>query len=208
MVLSEEEVFALLRELEGVYALVGCLLYGSGLRVMEALRLRVGDVDFGRCCLLVRDGKGRKDRVVTLADEMIVPLQRHLGVRRTQWERDIELGRDGVFLPFALERKYPNAWREWHWQYVFASRNVSTDPRSGVDRRHHLHESSVRRALRRAVIRAGTDRRTTCHTLRHCFAPTCSNTALIFAQCRSSSAMPMWLRPRFILMLLIAVAAR
>lgn len=169
-VLSTDEITAILSRMKGDYWLVACLLYGSGLQVMEALRLRVGDIDFGHRCIIVRDGKGAKDRVVTLADELTVPLKRHLAHRRTMWERDRINGVGPVYLPYALERKLKEAGREWPWQYVFPAPSISRDTRSGVRRRHHLHDSSVRKALRRAVLDAGLDSRVTCHTLRHSFA--------------------------------------
>lgn len=169
-VLSELEISKVLSALSGDHWLVGCLLYGSGLRLMEALRLRVKDIDFGRRCLMIRNGKGGKDRVVTLADELLVPLKRHLGKLRTQWEHDRDNGIAGVYLPTALSRKYPNAGSEWPWQFVFSSNRLSVDPRTRTVRRHHLHESSMRKALRRAVLEVDLDTRISCHTLRHTFA--------------------------------------
>ncbi len=170
VVLSVEEIARVLAELEGVHWLIACLLYGSGLRLMEAMRLRIKDLDFGHRAVLVRDGKGRKDRVVTLADELVVPLQGHLELRRTQHGRDTARGVGSVYLPFALARKYPNAAQEWGWQYVFAATRVSRDPRSGVRRRHHLDESAVQRMVRNAVRSAGILQPASCHTLRHSFA--------------------------------------
>jgi len=155
--------------LKGWYWLLGCLLYGSGLRLMEALRLRVMDLDFEHRAVFVRGGKGGKDRVVTLADELIVPLQRHLETVRTVHERDLAAGFGEVYLPHALARKYPNAAREWKWQYVFPAGDISKDPRSGVRRRHYLHESCMRKAMTVAVREAGIPRKAGCHTLRHSF---------------------------------------
>lgn len=169
-VLSEEEVARLLRHIDGREWLVACLLYGSGLRLLEALHLRVKDIDFEHRCLLIRDGKGAKDRVVTLADELRLPLERHLGERRTVWERDVARGMADVYLPYALARKYPDAASAWAWQFVFVARFPSRDPRSEAVRRHHLHESAIRRAIARAARAAGIARRVTCHTLRHSFA--------------------------------------
>jgi integron integrase len=169
-VLSEHEIRILLAAMSGIYWLIACLLYGSGLRVMEALRLRVDDFDFERRCIVVRNGKGGKDRVVTLADELVKPLKGHLANRRTQWERDRDNGVAGVFLPYALERKYPKAGIEWPWQYVFCSKSLSVDPRSGIERRHHIHDSAMRKALRSAVLQLNLDSRISCHTLRHTFA--------------------------------------
>ena len=169
-VLTRAEVGGLLSELSGVHWLVACLLYGSGLRLMEAIRLRIKDVDFDRLALVVRDGKGRKDRVVTLAAEVITPLRRHIENRRTLFERDRAAGCATVYLPFALARKYPNAPSEWGWQYVFPATRISADPRSGQRRRHHIDESTVQRAVRRAVRKTGIQRPAGCHTLRHSFA--------------------------------------
>ncbi len=169
-VLSESEIGRLLDQMEGQQWLVACLLYGSGLRLLESLRLRVNDIDFEHKCLIVRDGKGAKDRVVTLADELLEPIERHLGERRTIWERDCARGVAGVYLPYALARKYPNAAQAWGWQYVFVSNAITKDPRSEALRRHHLNESVVRRAVYRAAFKAGIERRVSCHTLRHSFA--------------------------------------
>jgi len=170
VVLTPDEVGAILRELQGINWLIGCLQYGSGLRVMESVRLRVKDIDFGHRAIIVRDGKGHKDRVTTLPDELIVPLKRHLAGRRTEWERDGVLGHGSVHLPYALDRKYPNAASEWHWQYVFSSRRIGIDPRSGVRRRHHIDNGSVQKAVRRAVRRAGIHKPASCHSFRHSFA--------------------------------------
>ena len=170
VVLTVEEVSRILQCLPGVYWLIGCLQYGSGLRLLESIRIRVKDLDFVHRAILVRDGKGAKDRVVTLPDELIVPLRRHLLARRTAFERDRAAGCAGVFLPHALARKYPNAPFEWGWQYVFAAAQHSTDPRSGEKRRHHIDESSMQKAMRSAVLRAGIAKPASCHTLRHSFA--------------------------------------
>jgi integron integrase len=159
-----------LGQLSGVHWLVACLQYGSGLRLMESVRLRVKDLDFAHRAVFVRDGKGGKDRVVTLPDEVVEPLQRHLEGRKTLFERDLSAGCGTVYLPYALERKYPNAPREWGWQYVFPSSQVALDPRSRVRRRHHLDESAVQKAMRRAVRAAGLTKPAGCHTLRHSFA--------------------------------------
>ncbi len=170
VVLSVEEVSKLLRGLEGVQWLVACLLYGSGLRLIEALRLRVMDLDFSRRTVLVRNGKGGKDRVVTLADELVLPLQRHLQNVKTLHERDLAAGFGCVYLPHALSRKYPNACREWGWQYVFPASRRSRDPRSQQERRHHLDASVIQKAVNAAVRRAGIRKKAGCHTLRHSFA--------------------------------------
>jgi integron integrase len=167
VVLAPDEVGRVLRCLRGVYWLIACLQYGSGLRLMESVRVRVKDLDFEHRAILVRDGKGAKDRVVTLPDELIVPLKRHLASRRTVFERDLGDGVGTVYLPYALARKYPNAPTQWGWQYVFAAGSVSEDPRSGERRRHHVDESSVQKAMRAAVRGAGIEKPASCHTLRH-----------------------------------------
>jgi integron integrase len=170
VVLSREEVGRTLGFLQGTSWLIACLQYGSGLRLMESLRLRVKDLDFGHRAVIVRSGKGDKDRVVTLPEELVEPLQRHLQNRRTLFERDGQAGVGTVEMPYALARKYPNAAGEWGWQYVFPASQVSSDPRSGVRRRHHLDESAVQKAVKGAVRRAGIHKPATCHTLRHSFA--------------------------------------
>jgi integron integrase len=170
VVLTQEEVRQLLRYLDGNHWLPACLLYGSGLRLMECLRLRVKDLDFGHRAILVRDGKGGKDRVVTLPDEIIQPLQRHLESVRNTHEKDLQDGFGKVYLPHALARKYPNAASEWGWQYVFPASKRSIDPRSGVERRHHLDESSLQKAVKAAVRKAGIHKPASCHSLRHSFA--------------------------------------
>ena len=170
MVLSREEVGRVLRNLNGIHWLIACLQYGSGLRLLESVRLRVKDVDFAHRAVYVRDGKGGKDRVVTLPDELIKPLRRHFANRRNLFEQDQRAGCATVYLPHALERKYPNACREWAWQYVFPSSRISEDPRSGNRRRHHVDESSVQKAVRRAVHQAGITKPASCHSLRHSFA--------------------------------------
>lgn len=154
----------------GVNWLVACLQYGSGLRLLESVRLRVKDLDFSHWAIFVRDGKGGKDRIVTLPDDLVVPLQRHLENRRTLFERDTSEGFGTVALPHALARKYPNAPKEWGWQYVFPASRIGQDPRSGARRRHHLDESAVQKAMKRAIRVAGIEKPASCHTLRHSFA--------------------------------------
>ena len=170
VVLTQGEVSAVLSNLEGIHWLASCLLYGSGLRLMECIRLRVKDVDFGRLSITVRHGKGGKDRVVTLARELVVPLQRHLESVKMTHERDIAEGYGQVYMPYALERKYPSAATSWGWQYVFPATRRSVDPRSNVVRRHHMDETTVQRAVKIAVRKAGIFRPASCHTLRHSFA--------------------------------------
>lgn len=170
VVLSRQETHELLACLTGVYRLIGQLLYGSGLRVSECVRLRVKDLDFALHNLSVRDGKGAKDRITLLPQSLTPALQTHL--RRTQriHERDLRQGFGAVHLPYALHRKYPSADREWIWQYVFPSPRLSIDPRTGITRRHHLSASAVQKAVRRAAKLARFEKRATCHTLRHSFA--------------------------------------
>ena len=170
VVLSREEISGLLRHLEGSHWLAACLMYGSGLRLMECVRLRVMDIDFDHQAITVRGGKGAKDRVVTLAGSLTDTLKRHLSSVRNIHAKDLADGYGEVWLPHALARKYPNAAREWGWQYVFPASRRSTDPRSGIIRRHHLDESSLQRAVKIAVRKAGIRKPASCHTLRHSFA--------------------------------------
>ena len=169
-VLSIDEVAAVLSHLEGVHWIVAALLYGSGLRLREALSLRIKDFDFPRLAIIVRHGKGGKDRVVTLPDELVLPLQRLIESRRIEHARDCERGVGAVCLPHALERKYPRAPFEFGWQFVFAARRPGPDPRSGEVRRHHIHTSAIQKAIKRAVRVARIERPVSCHTLRHSFA--------------------------------------
>ena len=170
VVLTQSEVEALLSHMHGTERLIATLLYGSGLRLMEALRLRVKDIDFQRNEIVVRDGKGQKDRVTMLPESFKPALAAHLERVRHQHQQDLDRGFGRVYLPFALARKYPNAAAEWGWQYVFPATTLSTDPRSGQRRRHHLHESVVSRALSRAVKAAGITKHVTAHVLPHSFA--------------------------------------
>jgi integron integrase len=170
VVLSREEVAALLDEMNGVTWLMASLLYGAGLRLMECVRLRVQDVDFVRREITVRQGKGGKDRRTMLPAIIVDALQGQLAEARRVHERDLAAGFGAVWLPNALARKYPNAAREWAWQYVFPASSRSIDPRSGVERRHHLDETVLQRAVKQAVRRARIDKPATCHTLRHSFA--------------------------------------
>lgn len=169
-VLTPGETQAVLAGLEGVPALVVKLLYGSGLRLMEALRLRVQDVDLGRLQVAVRGGKGGKDRVTTLAESLGGPLREHLERVRRLFEADRRDGLPGVELPWALERKFPNAGTAWGWQWLFPGRSLSVDPRSGIRRRHHLDPGTVDKAIRAAVRQAGLTKRVSSHTFRHSFA--------------------------------------
>jgi len=169
-VLTRDEVHCVFAHLSGVSLLMARLLYGSGLRLMECLRLRVKDLDFDYRTITVRDGKGEQDRVTILPESLIVPLQDHLRIVKRTHEEDLARGYGAVYLPYALERKYPNANREWIWQYVFPAGRLSVDPRSGVVRRHHLHESGLQKAIRTAAQEAGIPKRVSPHTLRHSFA--------------------------------------
>ncbi|HEY9661277.1 MAG TPA: integron integrase, partial [Allocoleopsis sp.] len=169
-VLTPEEVHLVISHLYGVYKLLIQLLYGSGLRLSEGLQLRVKDVDFAQQQLHIRDTKGRESRVTMLPARVLEPLQEHLQQVRHLHNQDLERGYGSVYLPFALERKYPNADRQWLWQYTFPADRLSRDPRSGVTRRHHLHETGIQRAVRSAVRQAGIEKRVTCHTFRHSFA--------------------------------------
>lgn len=170
LVLSQSQTRAVLAQLDGVYGLIGNLLYGSGLRLMECLRLRVQDLDFEYLQILVRDGKGGKDRTTMMPRMLVEQLKAHLVVVRERHRQALAAGYGGVELPEAAARKYPGAAREWSWQYVFPAATPSVDPRSGIRRRHHLYEDSVQRQMKKAMLRAGIDRRASCHTLRHCFA--------------------------------------
>jgi integron integrase len=170
VVFTREEVTAVLAGLSGTSALVGGLLYGSGLRLLEALRLRVKDLDFAAGQVIVRDGKGMKDRVTPLPMKLREPLQQHLRRIRLLHRQDLSEGGGSVYLPHALARKYPQAAVSWAWQYVFPSTRRSVDPRGGEVRRHHAPESSIQKAVKRAIGRAGIEKHGSCHTLRHSFA--------------------------------------
>jgi integron integrase len=167
VVLTREEVQAVLAHLRGTPRLMGILLYGAGLRLLECAQLRVKDVDFGVNQILVRNGKGQKDRVTLLPATAQADLARHLEAVRQQHQRDLRTGAGWVSLPGALERKYPNAGREWAWQWVFPATSGYVDRETGKRRRHHLHESVVQRAVKDAVRRAGIVKSATPHTLRH-----------------------------------------
>ena len=170
VVLSRSEVQALIARMDGVFHLIAQLLYGSGLRLMEGLRLRVKDVDFEYSQIVVRDGKGQKDRVTMLPDGATVYLHSHLKNVRAQHWHAVQHGYGGVELPHALAQKYPRAHLDWGWQYVFPAARPSDDPRSSGRRRHHIHERSVQRAVSVAARRIGIAKPVGPHTLRHCFA--------------------------------------
>jgi len=170
VVLSRREVTSVLAELSGNHWLIASLLYGSGLRVMECLRLRVKDVALERLQLGIRDAKGGKDRVTVVPEVLASPLRRHLAELRRWFELERRRGEPGVSLPHALSRKYPGAPTSWGWQYLFPSGSLCRDVYGSGLVRHHLHEQSIQRAMKEAVRRAGITQPATCHTLRHCFA--------------------------------------
>lgn len=167
-VLAREETQRVLAALSGTYQLLGRLLYGTGLRLMECLRLRVKDIDFAMNHIIVRNGKGDKDRVTMLPESLKGQLQDHLRRVKILHEQDLAAGHGEVYLPEALARKYPAAARQWAWQYAFPSARLDT--RSGKNRRHHLDEQALQRAVRAAVKLAAINKPASCHTLRHCFA--------------------------------------
>ena len=169
-VLTTAEVQRLFVFIEGQPALLAKLLYGTGMRLMEALSLRVKDIDFDRQVIVVREGKGAKDRVVMLPRSLRDAVRAQLEASRGYWSSDRAAGRAGVALPHALEAKYPRAGLTWGWHWVFPSPTLSVDPRTGVERRHHLYEERLARALKRAAAEAGIDRHVSAHTLRHSFA--------------------------------------
>ena len=170
VVLSKGEVLALLSEIEGVNSLIAGVMYGSGLRLMEALRLRVQDIDFGNGYITVRAGKGDKDRTTLLPDSIRDDLQKHMQRVRHMYDKDLSEGKANVWLPGALAKKYPSAPKSWEWQYLFPSKSLSRDPQSGEIRRHHLDSSGIQKAIRSASKKIGTNKRVTSHTLRHSFA--------------------------------------
>lgn len=170
VVLARDEVRAVIRQLRGTPRLMAILLYGSGLRLLECARLRVKDIDFPRNQIIVRAGKGDKDRATPLPAVASAALAAHLEAVKRQYDADLRHGAGWVELPWALARKYPNAGREWAWQWVFPATRIYVDRETGQHRRHHLHESVLQRAVKGAVQRAGIPKRATCHTLRHSFA--------------------------------------
>lgn len=170
VVLNQQEIQRLLSHLDGSYWLAACLLYGSGLRLMECIRLRIMHIDFDNKAIQIIDGKGRKDRIVTLSDELIIPIKRHMQAVKNTHEKDKHDGFGEVYLPHALNRKYKAAARQWHWQYLFPAYRRSLDPRSNKTRRHHLNESALQKQVKNAIRRAGINKPASCHSLRHSFA--------------------------------------
>ena len=169
-VLTREEVHKITDCMAGMYQLMARLLYGTGMRLMEGVRLRVKDLDFGQRLIVVRDGKGMEDRATVLPESLILALREHLRQVKQLHEQDLGQGYGAVYLPFALERKYPNAEHEWAWQWVFPSARLSRDPRSGITRRHHVDESGLQKAVRAAARLARIDKPVGPHTFRHSFA--------------------------------------
>jgi integron integrase len=170
VVMTREEVARVITLMEGTPQLVAKLLYGSGLRITEALRLRVQDIDYELKHITVRSGKGAKDRITTFPVSVIPLLQNHLSRVRVIHKQDLTQGYGEVYMPYALARKYPNAAKEWNWQYVFPARNPATDPRSGKIRRHHVDPSVINKAIKIAARKAGLTKRVSAHTFRHSFA--------------------------------------
>ena len=169
-VLSKGEVAALLAGMGGETGVVARLLYGTGMRLMEGVRLRIKDVDFDRQVIMVREAKGNKDRVVMLPRVLLAPLRAQMQAARTVWERDRAAQRAGIYLPDALDKKYPNAGKSWSWFWLFPAAGEAIDPRTGIERRHHLHEERLQRALKVAVAAAGIAKPVSVHTWRHSFA--------------------------------------
>ncbi len=170
VVLTREEVSAVLSEISGVNWLMANLLYGAGLRLKECLRLRVKDLDFGYKQIIVRDGKGGKDRFTILPKKLVEPLRKHLASVKNLHENDLKSGLGAVLMPFAFDGKHSNAAREWKWQYVFPSSKISRDPRTGNTGRHHLSESGLQKAVKIGLRKASVEKHASCHTLRHSFA--------------------------------------
>jgi len=170
VVLTKNEVRQLLSQMTGVYALMAGLMYGTGMRLMECVRLRVKDIDFDYGTITVRDGKGNKDRIVPLPKRYETELKSHLKTIKSLHANDVAQGHGEVYLPNALSVKYPNAAREWGWQYVFPASRLSVDPRTGAIRRHHLHETSLQKAIKQAAKQSAIAKQVNSHALRHSFA--------------------------------------
>jgi len=168
--MTKDEVKRVIMAMSGVHQLMAKLLYGSGLRLMECLRLRVHDLDFDMNEITVRDGKGFKDRITLLPEPVQPTLREHLERVKILHEKNLVHGYGRVYLPYALARKYPNADREWGWQYVFPAKGLSKDPRSGEIRRHHMHESALQKAVKQAVRQSGIIKKVSPHSFRHSFA--------------------------------------
>jgi integron integrase len=169
-VLTRAEAWRVIDAMSGTHRLMATLLYGTGLRLMECVRLRVKDLDFAQHQIIVRSGKGNRDRLTVLPDSLCQPLQKQLQKVKMIHNHDLARGHGDVYLPFALARKYPNANREWLWQYLFPSQKLSVDPRTGLIRRHHIHESGLQKAVKQAARLAKINKRVSSHTFRHSFA--------------------------------------
>lgn len=170
VVFSKKEVAELMKQLKGVHWILAMLMYGAGLRRMECLRLRVKDIDFDYNQITIKSGKGDKDRVVPLPNGIIPQLKKHLEQVHKQHANDLQNGFGSVELPFALARKYPHAEKEWKWQYIFPAHRISVDPRSGIQRRHHLYDTLMRKAVKTALKKTNITKHVSCHTFRHSFA--------------------------------------
>lgn len=169
-VLTKDEVNQVLANLSGTHHLMAALLYGAGFRLMECVRLRIKDIDYGYNQIIIRDGKGEKDRRTVLPSALALPLKQQIAKVKLIHEQDLRLGYGSVYLPYALERKYPKASRELMWQWVFPASQLSADPRSSQVRRHHASEDALQHAVKRAMRAVGVDKPASCHTLRHSFA--------------------------------------
>lgn len=169
-VLTKEEVSNLIDHVSGTHALMAKLMYGTGLRLMECIRLRIKDVDFGQGRIIVRSGKGNKDRTTVFPDQLIEVLEKHINRVKQLHNSDLSEGFGAVWMPESLEQKYPKASKEFGWQYVFPSKKRAIDPRSGKERRHHVMESGLQKAVKMATIKAQINKKASCHTLRHSFA--------------------------------------
>jgi len=169
-VFTQNEVQNVISNLEDVYWIIGILMYGSGLRLNECLRLRIMDIEFPGKKITIRSGKGEKDRITMLPELVVSTLEKHLHKVKKLHEKDLKNGFGTVYLPYALVRKYPNANKEWGWQYVFPASRLSIDPRSDVKQRHHLNDSAVQKAVKQAIRKAGIYKQASCHTFRHSFA--------------------------------------
>jgi len=169
-VFDRSEVERLFAQIDGTHKLIAALLYGAGLRLLECLRLRIQDIEFERSQIVVRNGKGAKDRVTLLPPALAQPIRDQMARAQQLHRQDLAAGLGEVYLPHALEQKYPNAPKAWGWQYLFPAGNTALDPRSGKTRRHHIGENAVQRAVKQAIIKAGIHKHGSCHTLRHSFA--------------------------------------
>jgi len=199
VVLTREEVSQVIALMSGIHQLVVKLLYGSGLRIIECLRLRVQDIDVAMKSITVRDGKGAKDRVTTFPASLIIALQEHLTRVKLIHEQDLKAGHGEVYMPHALARKYPHAAKDWRWQYVFPAEHLSTDPRSGQVRRHHLDPSPINKAIANAICKAGIQKRVSAHTFLHSFATHLLQGVRTYARFRpfwaTRTSLPPWCIP-------------